>query len=62
MTDDEIDDLAYGIVEDYLAEGPEYLAIAEFTGDNYPNSEDSEIEKVAVEVRALLDRAARYLF
>lgn len=48
------DDIAYGIVQDYLAEGPEYLTIAEAVQDEDGDAGDNDIAKVALIVRNTL--------
>lgn len=50
-------DIAYGIVEDYLLEGPEFLDIVEAVQDN--GGEDSDAEQVALVVRKSLTEIAR---
>jgi hypothetical protein len=46
------DDIAYDIVQDYLAEGPEYLAISEAVFDE--GGDDEDTAKVAIIVRNTL--------
>lgn len=59
MSEDEIDDLAYGIVEDYLEDGPEHIAIVEATHDNYEDASDEDIDAVAAKVREYLNQIHR---
>lgn len=57
MADFDPDDIAYGIVEDYLLEGPEYLDISEAVLDN--GGSDDHTEAVALTVRKSLTEIAR---
>lgn len=57
MADFDPDDIAYGIVEDYLLEGPEYLDISEAVLDNGGSDEDTDA--VALTVRKSLNEIAR---
>ncbi len=58
MADDfDPDDVAYGIVEDYLLDGPEFLDIVEAVQDNGGGEEDAEA--VALTVRKSLTEIAR---
>lgn len=57
MTEFDPDDVAFGIVEDYLAEGPEYITIVEQVMDN--GGTDADIADVALEVRNTLNQIAR---
>lgn len=50
-------DIAYGIVEDYLLAGPEFLDIVEAIQDN--GGEDKDAEAVALIVRKSLTEIAR---
>ena len=50
-------DIAYGIVEDYLLDGPEYLGISEAVLDNGGSDEDTD--PVALIVRKTLTEIAR---
>lgn len=54
MTEEEIDDLAYGIVDGYLEDGPESTWVVETTKDNYEDASDEAIEAVAAKVREYL--------
>jgi hypothetical protein len=65
LTQSEIEDLAYGIVEDHIADGPEYQTIMEAVDDFFQydyDGADSNVSldeiapQVAVEVRKLLIR------
>lgn len=53
----DLDDVAYGIVEDYLLEGPEFLDITEAVQDN--GGEEADAEAVALIVRKSLTEIAR---
>ena len=55
MDAEEIVEAAIELVADYLAEGIEYIAIAEYVGDEF-DGDDDDIEAVALEVRAVLNR------
>lgn len=57
MAEFDPDDIAYGIVEDYLLEGPEFLDIVEAVSDNGGTEEDAET--VALTVRKSLTEIAR---
>lgn len=59
MNQDEIDDLAHGIVDDYLGDGPEYVAVVEATYDNYGDSTDEDTQAVAAKVREYLGEIRR---
>ena len=50
-------DIAYGIIEDYLLDGPEYLDISEAVFDN--EGSDDDTEAVALIVRKSLTEIAR---
>jgi hypothetical protein len=54
MSEDEIDDLAYGIVEDYLDEGPEFISVAEVVSDNADDPDDDDFRAVHDKVREYL--------
>lgn len=47
------DDIAYGIVEDYLADGPEFIDVAEQAADNGFDS-DEDIAYINRMVRGML--------
>lgn len=47
------DDIAYGIVEDYLADGPEFIDVAENAADNGFDS-DEDFEYIHNVVRGIL--------
>lgn len=51
-------DIAYGIVEDYILDGPEFLDIVEAVQDN-GGEEDTDAEAVALIVRKSLTEIAR---
>lgn len=53
----DLDDVAYGIVEDYLLDGPEFLDIVEAVQDN--GGEEADAEAVALVVRKSLTEIAR---
>lgn len=53
MEPDRIDAIAFDIVQDYLSEGPEYLAISETVEDEGGDAHDTE--KVALVVRLTLN-------
>ena len=48
------DDIAYGIVEDYLADGPEFIDVAENAADNGFDS-DEDFKYIYDKVRKYLD-------
>lgn len=54
MTEDEIDDLAYGMVEDKLDEGIEFLDAVEAVADNYEGASDED-------ARAVFEAANTYM-
>lgn len=57
MSNFDRDDVAYGIVENYLLDGPEFLEIVEAVQDNGGGEEDAEA--VALTVRKSLTEIAR---
>lgn len=59
MTEEEIAEAAYEIVDDFLAEGVEYIAIAEYVGEEF-EGDDDDYESVALEVRGLLNDLLRF--
>lgn len=54
------EDLAYGIVEDYLLDGPEYSAIVEAAVDNGFETE-GDLSDISAEIDDLLSRLRKYL-
>lgn len=52
------DDIAYGIVEDYLADGPEFIAVAESAADNGFDS-DEDLKYIYDKVREHLGFLAK---
>lgn len=59
MTQDEIDDLAYGIIEDYLDEGPEYESIVWAVEDNTEDPTNDDFKAVQDKVREYLTELKR---
>ena len=59
MTEEEIAEAAYEIVDDFLTEGVEYIAIAEYVGEEF-EGDDDDYEAVALEVRGLLNDLLRF--
>lgn len=60
MDNARVDDIVFGIVEDYLREGPEYLDIVETVADEYEEeATDTELEKISLRVRWTLTNLAR---
>ena len=55
-----LDDIAYGIVADYLDEGPEYTSIADAVQEEYDyRATENEVAEVATTVRATLMKLRR---
>lgn len=59
MNKEEIDDAVYEIVDDFLADGVEYIAIAEYVGEEF-DGDDDDFEEVALGVRAILNDLLRF--
>ena len=53
------DDIAYGIVDDLLTDGVEYLTIAEYVSDE--GGDDDDIEKVNDAVIEYLEKLRKWL-
>ena len=59
MSQDEIYEAVCEIVDDFLAGGVEYIAIAEFVGEEF-EGEDADIEAVDLGVRVMLNDLLSY--
>lgn len=60
MDEDDRDDFAYGVIEDYLREGPEYLTIVEGLADNgYEDYTDEDVDYIESLVNRTLGKLVK---
>jgi hypothetical protein len=55
VDEDDIADLAYGIVEDFLRDGVEYIAVSEAVGDNLALDDDEDEDEITQKVYAAVE-------